>query len=294
MLQTCPFPSPHPPLLPLLSPHLQRWTGTWTSRSSRPYRPPQWTASLVRERLAEVSALHPPSLVTLEHGYKGEGGEEEGWEGEGLGRAFTGHLTTPMRRPFLHHHAHVHTPAHPPVPPADSPHVCSHRTPSEQSTSFIFLFIYISLLSSCLLSLQHFALFQPIIPFFYSSVIPILFITSSPVYNFILNDYRLILIISISKGDLQQRILSCFGAVHRNVENVCTLNARTRHQSTTQTHAEISWLRWSMTARTSISGVTSAAVQVAWTHDTHCWLMLELTWSFFYTHYDKLSYGLQT
>lgn len=57
---------------------------------------------------------------------------------------------------------------------------------------------------------------------------PILFITSSPNYNFILNDYyKLILIISISKGDLQQRILSCFGAVHRNVENIWTLNART-------------------------------------------------------------------
>lgn len=50
----------------------------------------------MREHLAEVTALHPSSLVTQEHGNKGEGGEEEGWEGEGLGKAFTGHLTTPM------------------------------------------------------------------------------------------------------------------------------------------------------------------------------------------------------
>lgn len=125
-----------------------------------------------------------------------------------------------------------------PAPSRSCAHTCTPTRPTGRHSSCaaiephpnrVHLLFFIHLhLPSCLLSLRHFALFQPIIQILYSSLMPILFITSSPNYNFILNDYyKLILIISISKGDLQQRILSCFGAVHRNVENIWTLNART-------------------------------------------------------------------
>lgn len=104
MLQTCPFPSPDPPRLLLLSPPLQRWMGTRTPRSSKPYGLPQWTVRLVREHLADGTALHPPSLVTLEHRDKGDGVKRRGWVGlaEGLGKVLTGHPT--MWRPLLHDH----------------------------------------------------------------------------------------------------------------------------------------------------------------------------------------------
>lgn len=171
MLQTCPFPSPDPPRLLLLSPPLQRWMGTRTPRSSKPYGLPQWTVRLVREHLADVTALHPPPLVTLEHGDKGDGVKRRGWVGlaEGLGQVFAGHPT--MWRPLLHDHPYVHTNAHPPVPAADLVREAIEPHQNRVHVHFIFrshLFLFQLLTPQLLL---HFALLQPNTLTFQSSVI---------------------------------------------------------------------------------------------------------------------------